>query len=138
MSFKQYRTTVTNVSLDNVGANDLRGLYAEFIKQLRNPGHGLGTALQALGVPEELAKSIEEIAKNPFSGTLVELNKDNRIGKKFGVDKETMDAKLKEIGDEGQSRIRYYGDVCEGLDWVADRLESIWPVPSETTTVRTR
>lgn len=65
MTRDRYNANLRNVALDNVGANDLSGLYDEFLKQLRNPGHGLGTALKELGVSEDAANSIEEILKNP-------------------------------------------------------------------------
>eukprot|EP01132_Coremiostelium_polycephalum_P017985 gene17985-21474_t len=87
VSREQYLKTVVSVSLDNVGANDLWGLFDEFIRQLKNPGSGIGTALIALGVPADVAQSIEKIVKNPVTGTLLELNHGNRLGKLFGATK---------------------------------------------------
>ncbi|MGZ0715892.1 dermonecrotic toxin domain-containing protein [Pseudomonas palleroniana] len=137
LSFDQFRQTVTSVALDNVGANDLNGLYEEFLKQLRNPGHGLGKALTALGVPEDVAHSLEAQLTNPGSGTLVELNRDNRIGKLFGVDQKTMDAQLENLGDQAQGEIPYYGTTRTVLTGLADGLEQIAPVRPASTTVRT-
>ncbi|MFQ6590065.1 MULTISPECIES: dermonecrotic toxin domain-containing protein [Pseudomonas] len=137
LSFDQYRQTVTSVALDNVGANDLNGLYEELLKQFRNPGHGLGKALTALGVPEDVAHSLETRLTNPGSGTLVELNRDNRIGKLFGVDQKTMDAQLENLGEQAQGEIPYYGTTRTVLTGLADGLEQIAPVRPASTTVRT-
>lgn len=94
MTLNEFTKKVASVSLDNAGANDMRGRLDEFVRQLRNPLRGIGMALKELGVPGDVATSIEEILKNPAKGTLLELNHDNRIGKVFGVDKEQMDATL--------------------------------------------
>ncbi|WDU64940.1 hypothetical protein LRS56_11025 [Pseudomonas poae] len=120
---KEYARKVVRESLDNVGANDLRGLFDEFLKQLRSPGHGLGVALVVFGVPEDVANSIETIAKNPVSGALRELNQHNRLGKLFGVDKATMDSHLEQIGTHVQNAIPGYGSIRVGLDSLADTLE---------------
>lgn len=125
MSYETFKNEVASTSLDNVGANDLGGLYDEFLKQLRNPGHGLGTALIALGVPEDVAHSIETIVKNPVTGTLLELNQGNRIGKLFGVEKEAMDAALEKLGNEVQRHIPVYGQRREQLGQVAEVLETV-------------
>ena len=125
MTRNQFLRKTVSTALDNSGANDLRGLLDEFIKQLRNPGHGLGTALKELGVPEDIANSIEEILKNPVTGTLLELNHDNRLGELFGVDRETMDKHLENIGGHIQSYIPHVAKVREGLDTAADITESM-------------
>lgn len=129
MTPKEYKADLGNLLLSNAGANDLNGLYDEFLKQLRNPGHGLGTALEALGVPEDVAYSIEKIAKNPVTGTLLELNQGNRLGNLFGVKKEVMDASLEEIGNQVQSDIPIYGSRREQLNAVADLLEKQFGTP---------
>jgi len=116
-----------------VGTNNLSGLYDEFLKQLRNPGHGLGTALKELGVPEDVAYSIEKIAKNPVTGTLLELNQNNRLGNLFGVKKEMMDAALEKVGNEVQSSIPIYGKRREQLNTVADLLEKHFGTPEQPT-----
>lgn len=134
MTFNQYRSKVTSVSLDNVGANNLSGLYDEFLKQLRNPGHGLGTALKALGVPDDVANSIEEIFKNPVKGTLLELNHNNRLGNLFGVDKEKMDELLESIGSQAQRRIPRYGKLRSELSKTADVIERYFGTPEQPTT----
>ena len=134
MTFNQYRRKITSVSLDNVGANNLSGLYDEFLKQLRNPGHGLGTALKALGVPDDVANSTEEIFKNPVKGTLLELNHNNRLGNLFGVDKEKMDELLESIGSQAQSRIPRYGKLRSELSKTADVIERHFGTPEQPTT----
>ncbi|WP_248730386.1 DUF6543 domain-containing protein [Pseudomonas sp. MWU13-2517] len=136
ISFDQYRQTVTSVALDNVGANDLNGLYEEFLRQLRNPGNGLGKALVALGVSEDVAHALETHLTNPGSGPTVALNKGNRLGKLFGVAQETMDAALKTIGDQAQSRLPYYGSARTLLTGLADVIESIAPVRPAGTAVK--
>ncbi|WP_258166678.1 dermonecrotic toxin domain-containing protein [Pseudomonas poae] len=139
ISLKQYTRQVTAESLDNIGANNLSGLFHEFIRQLRNPGEGLGTALVVFGVPSDVAYSIEEFVKNPVKGTLVQLNHDNRLGKFFGVDKETTDTYLEKVGDELQQRIPHYGKARKLQDSFADILEKFGPpAPDTNTKVNTR
>lgn len=130
MTQKEYARKVTGTALDNVGANDLNGLYEEFLKQLRNPGHDLGTALAALGVPEDTAHAIETIMKNPVTGTLLELNRGNRLGSVFGVDKDTMDSALEQAGDAVQSNIPGYGKRRELLNILAGALEGVFDRPA--------
>lgn len=134
MTLKQFLRETTAQSLDNGGANNRSGLFHEFIRHLRNPGEGLATALMVFGVPSDVAYSIEEIAKNPVKGTLVQLNHDNRLGNIFGVDKETMDQYLEKVGDELQSLISKYGTTREGLDALADILEEFGPPAPDTDT----
>lgn len=133
MTQQEYARKVTDTALDNVGANDLNGLYDEFLKQLRNPGHGLGTALAALGVPKDTAHSIEAVMKNPVTGTLLELNQGNRLGRVFGVDKDAMDSALKQAGDAAQRYIPGYGKRRELLSTLADTLESTFGTPAVAT-----
>ncbi|KRP41146.1 hypothetical protein TU73_27730 [Pseudomonas libanensis] len=138
MTFNEFRKKIASVSLDNVGANNLNGLYDEFLKQLRSPGHGLATALKALGVPDDVAHSIETIAKDPVKGTLLELNHDNRIGKLFGVDQEEMDAQLENAGNQIQNNIPYYGTWRGRLGNAADVIEETAGTPEvPSTEVRT-
>ncbi|MBI6975863.1 hypothetical protein JET74_10505 [Pseudomonas lactis] len=138
MTLNEFTKKVASVSLDNVGANDMRGLLDELVKQLRNPLHGIGMALKELGVPVDVANSIEEILKNPVKGTLLELNHDNRIGKLFGVDKEQMDATLESVGSQVQSNIPYYGAWRDGFSNVADVIEGqVGTYEEPTTQVRT-
>ncbi|MGY2291016.1 dermonecrotic toxin domain-containing protein [Pseudomonas sp. SDO528_S397] len=132
MSMSEYRATVASAALDNVGANNLRGLYEAFLDQLRNPGHGLAEALEALGIPADIAMSIEAIAKNPLTGTLLALNQGNRIGDLFGIDQKTMDTALQVIGDELQSVIPNYGMAREALGGVAGVLERVVPPQDDT------
>lgn len=139
MTLQQYTRTVTSVSLDNSGANDLAGMFHEFVKQLRNPGEGIAMALIAFGVPQDVAYSIEEILKNPVKGTLLQLNHDNRLGRLFGVGKETADKWLEQVGGELQSRLPRYGTARDILNTVADTLEQYGPpAPDTATTVMAR
>ena len=134
MTFDQYNRRQASISMDNVGANDLAGMFHEFIRQLRNPGEGLATALIAFGVPPDVAYSIEEIVKNPVKGTLLQLNHDNRLGKLFGVDKKNADKWLEKVGGEIQSRIPRYGAVRDNLNTFADILEKYGPPAPDTDT----
>ena len=134
MTLKKYTDTVTSASLDNVGANDRRGLYAEFLKQLRNPGQGLATVMKVAGVSDDVASSIAAILKNPCKGTLLELNQNNRIGALFGVDKDTMDKDLEETGSQIQRHIPHYGKWRKRLNKLADGLEKHVGSPKEPTT----
>lgn len=138
MTFDEFRKKIASVSLNNVGANALNGLYGEFLTQLRSPGHGLATALKALGVPGDVAHSIETIVKDPVKGTLLELNRDNRIGKLFGVDQAEIDAQLESAGSQIQSNIPYYGTWRYRLENTANVIEKVVGTPEvPTTEVRT-
>lgn len=134
MTLKQWGRRVQGQSLDNVGANNLAGMFHEFIRQLRNPGEGLATALMVFGVPSDVAYSIEEIVKNPVKGTLLQLNHDNRLGKLIGVGKAAMDKWLEKVGGEVQSRIPRYGAVRDRLSTFADILEKHGPPAPDTET----
>lgn len=134
MTEKRWAREVHAQSMDNVGANNLAGMFHEVIRQLRNPGEGLGTALIAFGVPSDVAHSIEEIVKNPVKGTLLQLNHDNRLGKLFGVDKKKMNTWLEKVGGEVQSLIPKYGAVRDNLNTFADALEKYGPPAPDTDT----
>lgn len=134
MTSREYARKVTCVCMDNVGANDLNGMFHEFIKQLRNPGTGIATALMVFGVPSDVAYSIEAIVTNPVKGTLLQLNHDNRLGKLFGVSKEKMDPWLEQVGGELQSRITRYGAIRDNLNTLADTLEKYGPPAPDTDT----
>lgn len=134
MTLAQYVRKVTGTALDNVGANDPRGLLDEFLKQLRNPGHGISAVLKALNVPDDIASSIEEILKNPVKGTLLELNQNNRIGKVFGVSREEMDRHLEQIGSQAQSQIPHYGKWRDRLNTIADAIEGQVGAPEKPVT----
>ena len=125
---------VARQTMEKAGPNDLSDFWAYLVKQLRNPGHGLGTALEQFGVPDDIANSIEEIVKNPVTGTLLELNHDNRLGNVFGVEREIMDQYLESFGNEVQSNIPRYGTARENLNTAADFIESVVGTPEETTT----
>ena len=134
MTEKQWAREIHAQTMDNVGANDRAGMFHEFIRQLRNPGEGIGTALIAFGVPSDVAYSIEEIVKNPVKGTLLQLNHGNRLGKLLGVRKDAMDNWLEKVGDETQSRIPRYGAVRDKLNTLADILEKYGPPAPDTDT----
>ena len=135
MSFKAWTAKVSGAGMDNVGANDLAGLYHEFIRQLRNPGEGLATALKVFGLDSDVALTVENIMKNPIKGTLLELNRSNHFGRYYGFDKQTMDAKLKYIGDELQGHTPVYGTVRGLSSALADLLEKHGPAAPSTHSV---
>ncbi|NVZ53280.1 hypothetical protein HX792_23270 [Pseudomonas sp. B6002] len=111
LSEQAFKQKVTNQSLDNVGANDIRGFYDELLNHLEHPFSGLGEALQVFGVNQNTADTVERYFDNPFSALLLDLNKNNQIGNVFGVDKPTMDGVLKGVGDVAQGFVPVYGQA---------------------------
>lgn len=107
----QFRAKITSVAQDNVGANDVKGLYQEFLHHLENPAYGISDALQSLGINKDAANTVERYLDNPFTALLLDLNKNNMFGKLFGVDKETMDKDLTMVGGTAQGFIPYYGQA---------------------------
>ncbi|QLG93431.1 hypothetical protein HZF02_16320 [Pseudomonas yamanorum] len=111
ITHQQFKVKVSDVTLDNVGANDLRGFYKEFIKHLEHPAYGMSDALQVFGIKKDAANTVERYLDNPVGAALVDLNKDNQLGKVFGVDKQTMDADLKGVGNFAQGFVPVYGQA---------------------------
>ena len=111
MTESAFKQTVRNEALDNIGANDTRGLYEELLRHLEHPSAGIADALQAFGVNKNAADATERYLDNPFSALLVDLNTRNQIGKVFGVDKQTMDSALKGVGDLAQRFVPVYGQA---------------------------
>ncbi|MBE8603368.1 dermonecrotic toxin domain-containing protein [Pseudomonas cyclaminis] len=111
MTESAFKQKVRNEALNNVGANDTRGLYEELLKHLEHPSAGIADALQAFGVNKNTADTVERYLDNPFSALLVDLNTNNQIGKVLGVDKQTMDSALKGAGDFAQGFVPYYGQA---------------------------
>ncbi|UII68984.1 hypothetical protein LVW35_14875 [Pseudomonas sp. HN11] len=111
MSQKEYAIALEREISKNVGADDLRGLFDELVDHLEHPFQGIGEALNALGISKSAADTIERYLDNPFSALLLDLNKNNQIGKVFGVDKATMDGVLKGVGDVAQGFVPYYGQA---------------------------
>lgn len=127
MSANEFKSKVTNEAANNVGANDIRGFYEELLNHLEHPFAGLGEALQVLGVNRNTADTVERYFDNPFSALLLDLNKNNQIGKVFNVDKSTMDSALRSVGDIAQGFVPYYGQarVLGGLLAKAIRNEPL-------------
>jgi hypothetical protein len=111
LTFEQFKNQVSQVSLDNSGANDVRGFYDEFLHHLENPAYGMSDALHVFGVPQNAADTVERYLDNPMTALLIDLNKNNHLGKIFGIDKATMDADLKQVGDFAQGFVPYYGQA---------------------------
>jgi hypothetical protein len=111
MTIDEFKTKVQNEAANNVGANDIRGLYDELLAHLQHPFYGMGDALQVFGVNKNTADTVERYFDNPFSALLVDLNKNNQIGKVFGLDKASMDADLKSAGDFAQGFVPSYGQA---------------------------
>ncbi|MGY2376023.1 dermonecrotic toxin domain-containing protein [Pseudomonas sp. SDO524_S393] len=111
LSEQAFKQKVANQSLDNVGANDIRGFYDELLNHLEHPFSGLGEALQVFGVNKNTADTVERYFDNPVSALLLDLNKNNQIGNVFGVDKSTMDGVLKGVGDVAQGFVPVYGQA---------------------------
>ncbi|WP_256219510.1 membrane-targeted effector domain-containing toxin [Pseudomonas sp. PAMC 26793] len=106
-----FKTKVLNEAASNVGANDIRGLYDELLNHLEHPFSGAGDVLLQLGVNKNTADTVDRYLDNPFSALLLDLNKNNQIGKVFGVDKQTMDSELNGVGDTAQGFVPFYGQA---------------------------
>ena len=111
MTASEFKSTVQNEAANNVGTNDIRGFYEELLNHLEHPFAGLGEALQVLGVNKNTANTVERYFDNPFSALLLDLNKNNQIGKVFGLDKPAMDSILSGIGDIAQGFVPAYGQA---------------------------
>lgn len=106
-----FKTKVLNDAATHVGANDIRGLYDELLNHLEHPFSGAGDVLLQLGVNKNTADTVDRYLDNPFSALLLDLNKNNQIGKVFGVDKQTMDSALNSVGDTAQGFVPFYGQA---------------------------
>ncbi|MFC6298226.1 membrane-targeted effector domain-containing toxin [Pseudomonas spelaei] len=111
MTASEFRHKVQHEAANNVGANNIRGLYDELLTHLEHPSAGIGDALQVFGVNKSTADTVERYLDNPFSALLVDLNTNNQIGKVFGLDKSTMDSELKGVGDFAQGFVPVYGQA---------------------------
>lgn len=111
LTTREFEIRVYEEAEKNVGADDIRGLYEELLVHLEHPFSGIGDALKALGVNKDTADTVERYLDNPFSALLLDLNKNNQIGKVFGVDKATMDSALKGAGDIAQGFVPFYGQA---------------------------
>lgn len=108
---REASNTLYDQSMENVGADDLRGLYEELLTHLEHPFSGIADALNALGINKKTADTVERYLDNPFSALLLDLNKSNQIGNVFGVDKATMNSVLKGVGDIAQGFVPFYGQA---------------------------
>lgn len=111
LTASEFKSKIYNEAVGNVGANDIRGLYEELLTHLEHPFNGISDALQVFGVNKNTADTVERYLDNPFTALLLDLNTHNQIGKVFGVDKQTMDASLKEVGNFAQGFVPYYGQA---------------------------
>lgn len=111
MTASEFKHIVQKEAADRVGANEIRGFYEELLTHLEHPFSGIGEALQVFGVNKHTADTVERYFDNPVSALLLDLNKDNRIGKVFGIDKATMDAVLSGVGDIAQGFVPVYGQA---------------------------
>ncbi len=111
MSGAQFKKVVSHEVLDNLDANSTRGLYDALLTHLEHPFEGIAEVLKLLGVDKTTADTVERYADNPVSALLIDLNKNNHIGKVFGLDKEAMDSHLKNVGDFAQGFVPAYGQA---------------------------
>ena len=111
MTQKEFDIAVERQISKNVGADDLRGLYDSLLEHLEHPFEGIAEALEVFGVNKSTADTVERYLDNPFSALLLDLNKNNQIGKVFGLDKDTMDGILKGVGDVAQGFVPVYGQA---------------------------
>jgi hypothetical protein len=113
LSSQEFAIKAAAKATDNVGANDLHGLYDEFLHHLENPAYGLGDALQVYGVDKQTGENIERYANNPLGSGLSDINKhyDNAIGRALGLSQAEFDQKADAIGMAGQTAIPIYGQA---------------------------
>jgi hypothetical protein len=113
LSSEDFARQVAAKATDNVGANDLHGLYDEFLHHLENPAYGLGDALHVYGVDQQTGADIERYANNPLGAGLTDINKhyDNAIGRALGLSQAEFDKKADETGMAGQAAIPVYGQM---------------------------
>lgn len=111
MTQKEYEIALEREISKNVGADDLRGLFESILTHLEHPFEGIGEALNALGISKSAADTVDRYLDNPFSALLLDLNKNNQIGKVFGLDKATMDGVLNGAGDFAQGFVPFYGQA---------------------------
>jgi hypothetical protein len=113
----QFARDIKRAVDDNVGANDLNGLYQEFIHHLENPAYGISGALQRAGVPKDVAAAAQSYLDNPIGSALVNINKagSNWFGKQLGrlagksIDEADMNKRLDEFGKAAQTMVGSYG-----------------------------
>lgn len=108
---EEFKRVLNHEVLENLDANASRGFYDSLLTHLEHPFEGIGDVLQLLGVDKSTADTVERYIDNPVSALLLDLNKNNQIGKNFGLDKETMDSELKHVGDFAQGFVPAYGQA---------------------------
>jgi hypothetical protein len=132
---EQYGQQVVRTANDNVGMNDMNGLYQEFIQHLENPAYGISDALDRAGVPKDIANASERYLNNPIGSALVDINKasHNWFGKQMSklygrdVDETEMNGMLEKFGRETLAVVPGYGRTRFLCDTVACALKGELP-----------
>jgi hypothetical protein len=139
LSAKQYGRAVVEAANDNVGMNDLDGLYREFIHHLENPAYGISDALQHAKIPKNVADAIERYGNNPIGSALVAINQasHNWFGRQLGkivgkeIDEADMNRGLDALGATAQYFMPYYGRARFTAAIAAKALKGEPPTPDD-------
>ena len=91
------------------GNGDLNSVVNAFANFLESPFSGVSTLLQALGVDKATADTVERGLDNPVNAVLLFLNKNNDIGRVFGLPKSEMNAILTNFATAAQGFVPGYG-----------------------------
>lgn len=91
------------------GDGDLNSVVNAFANFLENPFYGVSTLLQALGVDKATADTVERGLENPVNAVLLFLNKNNDIGRVFGLPKSEMNEILTYFAVTAQGFVPNYG-----------------------------
>ncbi|MGR3885469.1 hypothetical protein [Pseudomonas sp. 1152_12] len=101
---------ITLAQLRVIAFGDPLALYTHTLANfLEHPFSGVSTLLQALGVDKGTADTVEQGLDNPVTAVLVFLNKNNDIGRVFGLPKREMDEALSYFGSAAQGFVPTYG-----------------------------
>lgn len=112
------------------GNGDLNSVVNAFANFLESPFSGVSTLLQALGVDKATADTVERGLDNPVNAVLLFLNKNNDIGRVFGLPKTEMDAILTNFATTAQGFVPVYG-TYRSVAAVAAKILKQQPVTEE-------
>lgn len=112
------------------GNGDLNSVINAFANFLESPFSGVSALLQALGVDKATADTVERGLDNPVNAVLLFLNKNNDIGRVFGLPKSEMDEILTSFATAAQGFVPVYG-TCRAVGTVIAKILKQLPVTEE-------
>lgn len=112
------------------GNGDLNSVVNAFANFLESPFSGVSTLLQALGVDKATADTVERSLDNPVNAVLLFLNKNNDIGRVFGLPKSEMNEILTYFATTVQGFVPTYGTYRSVAAVMAKILKQL-PVTQE-------